>query len=518
MPYQTQLRADDPGRVGRYFVAGRIAGIPSDDAIYLGTGPDGTEVAISMLAGDWARDAAARDRFAAEAAVAKRVPPFCAARVLDAGIEADSAYLISEYVPGQTLLEIVSADGGLSGAELESVAIGMATGLASVHQAGLVHGHFGPEYAILPPDGPLRVVEFAITPPYGPATPSADMYAWAQTVFYAAAGRPAAAMSDLQLLPAHFRQVVQACLNRDPVERPTARAVVQALLGDATPPAGVLAEGSRRASRSTASRLRYDGQPATRQPRYPPNRGGPDPARRPSGVPIAAGNAAAAARMPDQRPVPGTAQLTSQRQPTGQSPRMTQRPPAGRRPGAGQPPDIHRQVTGQPARSHQQTSRRGRRAGILVGVVLVIVVLAAAALPRLLQNSGSPGSGRKNTGATSSRSSPAASTTSPPLTPAAFAGSWKGRATQPPDDTYTVSISLTADTTGGSISYSGTATCSGALALTQASPSKLVMTQSISSGGCGGGSVTITLTGSRTVRFSFTNASKVTATGTLTRS
>jgi hypothetical protein len=516
MPHQTQLRADDPGRVGRYLVAGRIAGIPSDDAIYVGTGPDGTEVAISMLGGDWARDPAARDRFAAEAAVAKRVPPFCAARVLDAGIEASSAYLISEYVPGQTLLEIVATDGVLSGAQLESVAIGMATGLASVHQAGLVHGHFGPEYVILPPDGPLRVVEFAITPPYGPATPSADMFAWAQTVFYAAAGRPAAAMSDLHLLPAHFRGVVQACLDRDPVERPAARAVVQALLGDATPAAGVLAEGSRRATRSLAGSLRYDGHSATRLGGHSPTRSAQDPARRPSGVPGGVGPVAA--RTQDPRPLPGKADVAGRRLPAGQSARMTQRPSAGRRPG-GQPPDVQRRPAGQPSRSHQQTGSRGRRAGIIVGVVLVLAVLAGAAVLHLMQNSGSPGSD-KGVGATGTRSSPAASTSSPSLTPAAFAGSWKGHATQPPGDSYLVTVNLTADATGGYVSYTGAVKCSAALTVSSATHSKLAMTQT---GGCPRGTVTVTLTGGRTVRFTFLGLGgigkgQVPVTGTLTRS
>lgn len=88
MPQQVPLRPGDPSRVGRYRLGGRIEGIPSEDPIFIGLAPDGGEVAISLLGGDWALDAATRDRFAAEAAVARRVPPFCAARVLDAGVDA----------------------------------------------------------------------------------------------------------------------------------------------------------------------------------------------------------------------------------------------------------------------------------------------------------------------------------------------------------------------------------------------------------------------------------------------
>src|SRR5215813_831037 len=94
MPQQVPLRPGDPRRLGRYRLGGRIEGIPSEDPVFIGLSADGREVAISLLRGDWAHDAAARDRFAAEAAVAKRVPPFCAARVLDAGLDGEDAYLV----------------------------------------------------------------------------------------------------------------------------------------------------------------------------------------------------------------------------------------------------------------------------------------------------------------------------------------------------------------------------------------------------------------------------------------
>ena len=249
MPQHVSLRPGDPSWVGRYRLGGRLQGIPTDDPIFIGFAPDGTEVAISMLQGDWAHDAAARDRFAAEAAVARRVPPFCTARVLDAGVDPAGPYLVSDYVAGPSLLELVQTRGVLHGHDLEAVAVGMATGLASVHQAGLVHGSFGPEYVIMGADGAPRVVEFGITPPYGTATPAADMLAWAQTVAFAASGHPAETPQDLDVLPARLRGPVAECLEPDPENRPAARAVVRSLLGDTDLRAGLLAAGSRHAVR-----------------------------------------------------------------------------------------------------------------------------------------------------------------------------------------------------------------------------------------------------------------------------
>jgi eukaryotic-like serine/threonine-protein kinase len=253
MPHVEPLHADDPGRVGRYRLSGRIVGIPGTGPVYLAKTIDGSEVTITLLDGDWTGDPAERDRFTAEASAASRVAPFCAARILGSGFEGKQAFLVSEYVPGPSLSELVADRGRWQGSDLEALAIGAATGLAAVHQAGLVHGDFGPHYVVLGPAGP-RIIEFAITPPYGQATPSADMRAWAQTVLFAAVGGPPGASStNLELLPEPLRTLAAQCLTGIPGGRPPARDVVIGLLGERDPEAGVLGQGLRRAARAAAA-------------------------------------------------------------------------------------------------------------------------------------------------------------------------------------------------------------------------------------------------------------------------
>jgi len=248
MPHVTPLRPDDPRRVGRYRLAGRIAGEPADPdsaGTFLSRLPDGAAVAVTLLGRTSAPDAASRDRFSAEARAARRVAPFCTARILDAGFDADQPYLVSEFIEGPSLAEAAKAEGPVEAPVLAALAIGAATGLASIHQAGLVHGDFGPVQLVLGAEGP-RVVHFSITPPYGAATPSADLLAWAQTIMFAATGggtRPV----DPASLPEPLGTVLPACLSADPVSRPQARALVTALLGQDDPAAGLLAEGTRRA-------------------------------------------------------------------------------------------------------------------------------------------------------------------------------------------------------------------------------------------------------------------------------
>jgi hypothetical protein len=272
MPHVTPLHADDPRRVGRYRLAGRISGMPASGPVYLARSVDGDDVTVTILGGDWTGDGAARDRFADEAAAARRVPPFCTARIVGSGADGGDAFLVSEYVAGPSLLELVSTAGPLGEADLEALATGGVTGLAAIHQAGLVHGSFGPEYLILGPQGP-RVAGFGITPPYGAATPAADMLAWAQTIAYAATGAPMTAAA-LATLPQRLRAVVTECLEPSPAARPTARSAVAELIGDASPAAGLLAEAARRAALlvlpaapAAHSRAQAKGQPQRRPPR-----------------------------------------------------------------------------------------------------------------------------------------------------------------------------------------------------------------------------------------------------------
>jgi eukaryotic-like serine/threonine-protein kinase len=538
MPHQSPLQPGDPRRVGRYRLAGRITGIPAEGPIYLGTGPDGSEVTISVLHSEWTKDAAARDRFAAEAAVAKRVPPFCAARILDAGLDGDDAFLISEYVPGKSLIEVIATDGTLDGPELEAAAVGMATGLASIHLAGLVHGNFGPEYVIMTAAGP-RVVEFGITPPYGAATPAADMAAWAQTVVFAASGKPPTTMADLDVLPSNLRDVVIECLSANPADRPAARAAVIAMIGDQDPPAGVLAEGSRRAVPGGDPRARQDDSLL---------------AQRGSGLPWAAagvppGGRLAVGRPPDGRPGldrpsgprPAGIHATGSRA-TGPRPIRPAEAHAGGRPpsdrGSGPRPavsrhgrgdDVHRPPAHAPAQSqdrhgaHQQSLGRRRAGQVLIAAGVLVCALLVLLVVHLVQNTGSrpQASSASNDQAAHSSApsrSPSASPTPTAVTPSEFAGSWAGRVSQL-DSSYNVTINLTAGTAHGSIGYSGSdLSCAGELVLMTRAADKLTLSQSVSTGPCLAGTVTLTKAGSGSVQFNFSGSSGPPASGTLSKS
>ena len=273
MPNVTPLRSGDPRRVGPYRLTGRVDDFTRADTarqdVFLAQRVDGEAVMAAFPGTGRADDAAARDRFVAEARVARNIPPFCVARILDAGVEGSQPYLITEFIPGPSLAQMVAAEGALPGAVLGALAVGCATGIASIHQAGLVHGQFGPGMVILGRDGP-RVIHFSTTPPYGAATPAADIRAWARVVAFAAAGRPPVTAEDLAALPPDLRSLVAGCLSPDPVARPHARALLTELLSGSDLSAGLLAAGARR-SRAAARPL--EPAPSAARDEQPPRRG-----------------------------------------------------------------------------------------------------------------------------------------------------------------------------------------------------------------------------------------------------
>ncbi|HEY3687310.1 MAG TPA: serine/threonine-protein kinase [Streptosporangiaceae bacterium] len=300
MPDTAPLGARDPRALGGYEIVERL-GSGAQGVVYLARGADGGLAAIKVLHGEWARDPGLRERFAQEAEAAGRVNAFCTARILGARTDGDAPYIVSEYVPGPSLRHAVATDGPYHRDRLYRLAVGTATALAAIHQAGIVHRDFKPDNVLLGPDGP-RVIDFGVakwddaaaglgdggayltigTPSYmapeqatgGVVGPAADMFAWAEVIVYAATGHPpygddtpmavAARLisqdADVTGVDASLRDIVAACLARDPGRRPTASEVLLRLLGHAPPadpgppegplavPPSVLGEGARAAA------------------------------------------------------------------------------------------------------------------------------------------------------------------------------------------------------------------------------------------------------------------------------
>ncbi|MER5326415.1 serine/threonine-protein kinase [Streptosporangium roseum] len=268
LPPVLPLHDGDPVELSQYRVVGRL-GQGGMGTVYLGMGPSGP-VAIKMIKRHLATDAEFAVRFRREVASARRVHRFCTAPVLDAQLETEPFWVVTEYVPGPDLARVLREQGPLTGSNVEALAVGVATALTAIHGAGVVHRDLKPANVLLSPFGP-RVIDFGIarafdtsdgrpttgmllgTPEYmapelvsgGAVGPASDVFAWGCVVFAAASGRsPFASKTVAEALfrvvndrpaldpvdPA-LRETVAAALEKDPADRPTAQELLTRLTG-----------------------------------------------------------------------------------------------------------------------------------------------------------------------------------------------------------------------------------------------------------------------------------------------
>ncbi|WP_371782356.1 serine/threonine-protein kinase [Streptosporangium subroseum] len=250
------------------YVLRRELGRGGMGVVHLATTPAGGLAAVKVIHPQLAGDPDFRRRFDREVAAARSVARFCTAPVLDAGIEGGVAYLVTEYVKGPDLAQAVREQGPLSGADLEALAVGIATALHAIHGAGVIHRDLKPSNVLLSPLGP-RVIDFGIaqlvdsqslasqsilgTPAFmapeqvrgEPLTPATDVYAWGGVIAFAGTGRlpfgggsPSEVLyrivnegPNLDGLDETMRAVVERAMAKDPARRPSAQRLLDELIG-----------------------------------------------------------------------------------------------------------------------------------------------------------------------------------------------------------------------------------------------------------------------------------------------
>ncbi|MCZ7440660.1 protein kinase family protein [Micromonospora sp. WMMC241] len=79
--------------------------------------------------------------------------------VYDAIDEDDRAYVVREWVDGQSLREMVAADGPLDPARATAIGNAVASALAAVHATGMVHGNIHPGTVMISDDGRVVVAD-----------------------------------------------------------------------------------------------------------------------------------------------------------------------------------------------------------------------------------------------------------------------------------------------------------------------------------------------------------------------
>ncbi|MDT0444264.1 serine/threonine-protein kinase [Streptomyces johnsoniae] len=258
------LQSWDPRDVSGYQLQGRL-GSGGMGTVYLSRSRGGQPVALKVVHADLAGQPRFRKRFQQEVHAARRVRGRYLAPVVDSNTEGPVPWLATEYIRGPALSQVLNAgDGGLDPRTVLRLVAGIASALADIHAAGVIHRDLKPGNVMLAGDGPV-VIDFGIaraadatsltgtrtrvgTPGFmapeqavgSEITAATDVFALGLTACVAAAaqhpygdGPPDAMLyriahteADLDACPAELRGLVGPCLRRAAADRPSAAEVL----------------------------------------------------------------------------------------------------------------------------------------------------------------------------------------------------------------------------------------------------------------------------------------------------
>ncbi|WP_033350386.1 serine/threonine-protein kinase [Kitasatospora aureofaciens] len=265
-PVFQPLLPDDPREVGGYRLFARL-GAGGMGRVYLSYTPGGRPVALKVVRSEFAEDGEFRRRFAQEVSNAQRIHGLYTAQVIDSGgLDSDAPWLVTAYVPGPSLQQVVREHGALPVRTVLLLMGGIAEALQAIHSVEVVHRDLKPANVLVAGDGP-RVIDFGIaraadataltgtgyrigSPAFmapeqaqGRAvTPATDVFALGALAAYVAGGTPPFGDGpdtavlyrvvheepDLTAVPADLRELVQRCLAKSPEDRPKPAEIIQA--------------------------------------------------------------------------------------------------------------------------------------------------------------------------------------------------------------------------------------------------------------------------------------------------
>ena len=139
----------------------RLLGAGGAGEVHLATDEEsGRAVALKILAEDAAADLDIRASFEKEARLSLDLVHPNLVRCLRADVTARRPWIAFEYVEGNSLADVLEAQGILDPWLAADVILDVALGLAAAHQKGVLHQDIKPHNVLLTGDGTIKLIDF----------------------------------------------------------------------------------------------------------------------------------------------------------------------------------------------------------------------------------------------------------------------------------------------------------------------------------------------------------------------
>jgi serine/threonine protein kinase len=236
-----------------------LLGEGASSRVYLVEDDSGNKFAVKALREELAGDDSLKGLLESEAKSLLKINHPRVSRFVSFSMDSDPLpHLVTEYVEGKTLKDLVS-ESPLSGPILLSMSKGLLEGLEAIHQVGIIHKDLKPGNIVFTEEG-VKLIDFGISESKDTAsssaddnlaatpgwlspeqangkslTPASDIFNFGMVLAYASSGkhpfgegtqdallfRIANGQPSLEAIPNWLKVIVSACLEKEPLGRPT---------------------------------------------------------------------------------------------------------------------------------------------------------------------------------------------------------------------------------------------------------------------------------------------------------
>jgi serine/threonine protein kinase len=233
----------------------------------------GCEVAVKILI-DQSGQGHAKERFLREGQTAAKVRQENVVQVMEAGESGGNVYLVMELVIGHSLDRLIAEKGAINPEEVARLGVGIAKGLAAIHEQGIIHRDIKPDNILISGDKKPKITDLGLAKQHDDpglarltatgmvvgtplfvspeairdtktVTIATDIYSLGATLYCMLTGKPPfVAESPYEVMRSHLEErvrpirelkpatpvglanLVERCLHKSPEKRPTAQQLV----------------------------------------------------------------------------------------------------------------------------------------------------------------------------------------------------------------------------------------------------------------------------------------------------